>query len=84
MDPNEAAAKTAAGTTNASSSLSLKVRIVDFNITKTLQFTPSTLVFDALKIIREKIPETNTANGNFNSFNSKFQNKSFTLLRFVN
>jgi hypothetical protein len=39
--------------------ISLKVQFVDTNITKTLQFHPTTLVFDALKIIRDKIPETN-------------------------
>ena len=47
----------------STSLLSIKVRLVDLNIIKTLQFNPSTLVFDALKIIREKIPETNTTNG---------------------
>lgn len=49
----------------STSLLSIKVRLVDLNIIKTLQFNPSTLVFDALKIIREKIPETNTTNGLF-------------------
>lgn len=49
---------------SSSSMLSIKVRLVDLNIVKTLQFNPATLVFDALKIIREKIPEINTcANG---------------------
>jgi len=43
--------------------LSIKVHIIDLNITKTLQFNPTTLVFDALKIIREKVPETNTETG---------------------
>ncbi|CAF0748960.1 unnamed protein product [Brachionus calyciflorus] len=42
--------------------LSIKVRFVDLEIVKTLQFNPSTLVFDALKIIREKIPETSSIN----------------------
>ena len=42
--------------------MSIKVRLVDSNIIKTLQFNPNTIVFDALKIIREKIPETNHAN----------------------
>ncbi len=56
-------------TTNNTSSqpsttmLSIKVHIIDLNITKTLQFNPTTLVFDALKIIREKVPETNTETG---------------------
>jgi len=49
----------------STSLLSIKVRLVDLNIIKTLQFNPNTLVFDALKIIREKIPETNTTNGLF-------------------
>ena len=43
--------------------LSIKVHIKDHNLTKTLQFNPTTLVFDALKIIREKVPETNTETG---------------------
>jgi hypothetical protein len=43
--------------------ISIKVSIVDLNVTKTLQFNSSILVYDALKIIREKIPETNTNNG---------------------
>lgn len=47
----------------SSSLLSIKVRFIDSNIIKTLQFNPNTLVYDALKIIREKIPETNTTNG---------------------
>jgi hypothetical protein len=46
--------------------ISIKVSIVDLNVTKTLQFNPSILVYDALKIIREKIPETNTNNGILN------------------
>lgn len=48
---------------NSSSMISIKVRFVDSNITKTLQFNPQTLVYDALKIIREKIPETSSTNG---------------------
>ena len=64
MDSNEAASKSSVGS-NAMAGISLKVRIVDLNITKTFQFAASTLVFDALKIIREKIPETNTTNRNF-------------------
>ena len=45
--------------------ISVKVRFIDSNISKTLQFNATTLVFDALKIIREKIPETSTTDGNF-------------------
>jgi talin len=39
--------------------LSLKVRISDTGVCKTMQFDPSTLVYDACKIIREKMPEAN-------------------------
>jgi hypothetical protein len=45
---------------SASSLISLKVRLVEANISKTLQFSPSTLVYDALRIIREKLAETNS------------------------
>lgn len=38
-------------------SLSLKVSIVEKNVVKTLQFEPSTIVYDACRIIREKISE---------------------------
>lgn len=48
---------------SSSSVISIKVRFVDSNIMKTLQFNQQTLVYDALKIIREKIPETNSTNG---------------------
>jgi talin len=37
--------------------LSLKVRLADRGIVKTMQFDPSTLVYDACAIIREKIPD---------------------------
>lgn len=43
--------------------LSLKVNIKDLNLSKTLQFQSNTVVFDALKMLREKIPEINTTNG---------------------
>lgn len=39
--------------------LSLKVRIVERGIVKTLQFEPPTLVYDACKAIRDKLPEAN-------------------------
>ncbi|GFY46974.1 talin-2 [Trichonephila inaurata madagascariensis] len=38
-------------------SLSLKVSVVDKNVVKTMQFDPSTIVYDACRIIREKISE---------------------------
>uniref|UniRef100_A0A5S6Q7X7 FERM domain-containing protein n=1 Tax=Trichuris muris TaxID=70415 RepID=A0A5S6Q7X7_TRIMR len=37
--------------------LSLKVRIADRGVLKTIQFDPTTIVYDACKIIREKMPE---------------------------
>lgn len=39
--------------------LSLKVSVVDKNVIKTMQFEPSTMVYDACRIIREKISEAN-------------------------
>ena len=37
--------------------VSLRVRISERGVVKTMQLEPSTLVYDACKIIREKIPE---------------------------
>ena len=37
--------------------LSLKISVVDYSMVKTMQFDPSTTVYDATRIIREKIPE---------------------------
>jgi talin len=42
--------------------LSLKVSALGTQVTKTMQFDPSTIVYDACKIIREKIPESSTGN----------------------
>ncbi|XP_067653820.1 talin-1-like isoform X2 [Haliotis asinina] len=38
--------------------LSLKISVVGSNIVKTMQFEPSTIVYDACRIIRERIAET--------------------------
>lgn len=43
--------------------LTLKVSVVGSNVIKTMQFDPTTIVYDACRIIREKIPEAN-ADGN--------------------
>jgi hypothetical protein len=43
--------------------LSLKICIVDRNVTKTMQFDPSTSVYDACRIIRDKISEANFGEG---------------------
>ncbi|XP_064644929.1 talin-1-like isoform X17 [Lineus longissimus] len=42
--------------------LSLKVGVVGTNGTKTMQFEPTCIVYDACRIIREKIPEASTGN----------------------
>lgn len=44
--------------------LALKIHIVEQNVTKMMQFDPSTMVFDACRIIREKITEANLGQGN--------------------
>ena len=45
-------------------SLALKIHIVEQNVTKTIQFDGNTVVYDACKIIREKITEANLGQGN--------------------
>lgn len=45
--------------------LSLKISIVGQNVVKTMQFEPSTIVYDACRIIRERIPEANPGNRKF-------------------
>ncbi|XP_061190934.1 talin-1-like isoform X3 [Saccostrea echinata] len=42
--------------------LSLKISVVGNNVVKTMQFEPSTQVYDACKIIRDRIIETNPGN----------------------
>ena len=42
--------------------LSLKISVVGSNAVKTMQFSPSTIVYDACKIIRERVPEANHGN----------------------
>ncbi|XP_014674038.1 PREDICTED: talin-2-like [Priapulus caudatus] len=39
--------------------LSLKISVVERNVSKTIQFDPSTIVYDACRIIREKVAEAN-------------------------
>lgn len=39
--------------------LSLRISIVEKNVTKTMQFDPNTSVYDACRIIRDKITEAN-------------------------
>ncbi|XP_077865408.1 LOW QUALITY PROTEIN: talin-2-like [Saccoglossus kowalevskii] len=45
-------------------SLSLKISVVMANVTKTMQFDPSTIVYDACRIIRERIKEANVGQPN--------------------
>lgn len=47
-------------------SVSLKISIVEKDVVKTMQFDPNTSVFDACRIIRDKILEaTNLGQRNF-------------------
>ncbi|GFO37090.1 talin-1-like, partial [Plakobranchus ocellatus] len=39
--------------------LSLKISAIDQSVIKTMQFEPSTIVYDACRVIRERIPEVN-------------------------
>jgi hypothetical protein len=83
---NNASTSTASSSSAASATamVSLKVRFVDSNVTKTLQFNVSTLVFDMLKIIREKIPETSVTNGKtFVYFNTKKNLRYLFLFLFL-
>ncbi len=43
--------------------LSLKISVVGSSVVKTMQFDPSTIVFDACRIVRDRIPEANIGNG---------------------
>lgn len=43
--------------------LSLKICIRQCNVVKTMQFEPSTAVYDACRIIRERVPEAQTGQG---------------------
>lgn len=43
--------------------LALKIHIVEQNVRKMMQFDPSTMVFEACRIIREKITEANLGQG---------------------
>ena len=40
-------------------SLSLKISIVEKDVVKTMQFDPNTAVYDACRVIRDKITEAN-------------------------
>lgn len=44
--------------------LSLKISVAEKNVIKTIQFEPSMMVYDACRIIREKILEANLGQGN--------------------
>lgn len=45
---------------NTGPMISIKVNIIDLKSSKTLQFFPSTIIFDALKMIRDKVPDINS------------------------
>jgi talin len=43
--------------------LSLKISVVEKNVVKTMQFEPSTMVYDACRLIKDKITEANIGPG---------------------
>lgn len=43
--------------------LSLKICVRQCNVVKTMQFEPSTPVYDACRIIRERVPEAQAGQG---------------------
>ena len=43
--------------------LSLKICVRQCNVVKTMQFEPSTPVYDACRIIRERVPEAQSGQG---------------------
>lgn len=45
--------------------LSLKICVRHCNVVKTMQFEPSTAVYDACRVIRERVPEAQTGQGEF-------------------
>lgn len=60
--------------------LSLKVRIAEQGMVKTMQFDPSTVVYDACRIIREKMPEANLGQRNISSEHSCVNEMKFFIL----
>ena len=48
--------------------LSLKIGVG--NVVKTMQFEPSTMVFDACRIIRERVPEAQLGQREYCSFSN--------------
>jgi len=49
--------------------LSLRVSVVGSSVVKTMQFDPGLQVFDACRIVRDKIPEANQGNGAYGVLN---------------
>lgn len=47
--------------------LSLKISVVGNNVVKTMQFDPAMQVYDACKVIRDRIIETNPGNRKYPS-----------------
>lgn len=45
--------------------LSLKICVRQCNVVKTMQFEPSTAVYDACRVIRERVPEAQMGQGEF-------------------
>ena len=45
--------------------LSLKISVIDMNVVKTMQFEPSTIVYDACRMIRDAVPAVANSNRKF-------------------
>lgn len=43
--------------------LSLKICVRQCSVVKTMQFEPATAVYDACRVIRERVPEAQTGQG---------------------
>ena len=56
--------------------LSLKVNVAGGSVTKTMQFDPSTIVFDACRVIREKTPEANQGNREYSPCHGRSSSSS--------
>lgn len=61
--------------------LSLKICVRQCNVVKTMQFEPSTAVYDACRIIRERVPEAQTGQGENCGVNKLPRMKSWSKMR---
>lgn len=64
--------------------LSLKICVRQCNVVKTMQFEPSTAVYDACRIIRERVPEAQTGQGECTLTGSAFLEFGYQNLNTLN